>query len=152
MTLDSIYEKYHAIRDRVLPPIFATLLGVFFILLCDRREPLIVDALTITPNPVHSGTKAYVIFGAQSKRDCDGEVRRTIVDSGGHVFVLSPEPSIYPSLLPDDKRQFVKTFDVPFGMKPGVATYIADVYRWCNPPQHLFWNFHNHYETTFVVH
>lgn len=151
INLEDVYQKYVFVRDRAMPPIMATLLGVFLILLCDRREPLLVTDLTITPNPARAGVTAYAIFNATTKRACDGEVHRHVVDSGGHVFTLTSEPSIYPSLLAGAKKQFVKAFTVPLGMAPGVAVYHSDLDRWCNLPQQLFWQFHDHYEAEFTV-
>lgn len=151
MTFESAYQRYVFIRDRALPPILATLIGIFLVLLLDRREPLKVESLTITPTIVKAGSSAYVIFGATENRDCEGIVHRSIIDSGGHVFTLAPEPSIYPSLLSGDKKQFVKEVTIPLGVAPGPATYVSDLDRWCNWPQKLFWHFHNHYEAAFTV-
>jgi len=148
---EAAFQKYVFIRDRALPPFIATLFGVFLILLCDRRPPLEVNGLTISPTPVHAGAPAYAIYSALNKRDCEGEVRRTIIDSAQHAFTLAPEPSIYPAILDATKRQFVKTFTVPLGSTAGPATYRADVYRWCNWPQRVFWKFHDQYETPFII-
>jgi hypothetical protein len=146
-----MFAMYQVIVARALPPILATLLGVATIMICDRREPLDISSLTITPSPVRPGEASYIIFQARELRACEGNVHRWVEDSSGRVFTFAPEPTIYPALLEKTSRQFVKQFTIPFGIAGGPATYHSDIQRWCNGLQWAVWRFHYSYTAPFVV-
>jgi len=114
-------------------------MSICAVMLFDRREPLLLIEGTIEPNQVRMGDTVQVAWVVEERRNCDGELRRIIIDSAKKVHEFAIEKTVYHETLTRDRRVFVKPMVIPSGLTPGPAIYTTQIWRWCNPAQQHLW-------------
>lgn len=88
----------------------------------------------IPPNP-HPLDWVEVRWHGRVVRDCPGMVERKIIDSTRHVFTLEATPATYYQAV--NAEGLIRKFQLPAGLAPGGARYIAITKFWCNWTQRI---------------
>ena len=134
------------------PVIIALFIGYVAVELFGDRTIETVNALAVTPNPVHPGQTATVVYQGRQDNNCDGIVHRWIIDSKGTLIQLDDAGVLHHDIVDPGKIfTFTKTFNVPLGLNPGPATYNSEAVRWCNSWQQFLWPVRDRYTVSFEV-
>lgn len=130
-------------RDWVCHALAATFCALIVVpvmaVITDRGAPYRFAHYYFTPSVGRPGDLLTLVFMVDNiTRNCDGEVRQTMIDAEGKVFDLGKVPTFY-ALDRGPVRVLARAKSIPFGMAPGPAVYRAFPNYWCNPFQRAWW-------------
>lgn len=110
--------------------------ATLLILLVDRREPVVIDSISVVPEKVVAGEDAQIVIKMDVKRGCWGEITRTLVSErpGSPVQVYDRAALTFQS----GKSEVTRTLHVPTGFSHGPAIYRSEVDFVCNPLQNIW--------------
>lgn len=109
------------------------------IMLLDRRPPLIVEAVSLSPDPARPGDTMTMRWRAREFRACDGTVIRRFVGGLDHVIRETvSQQTMYHGDADGKSREFEVQFVLPI-LPPGPASYEPITLRWCNVFQQWLW-------------
>jgi hypothetical protein len=120
------------------------IVGVFFILLLDRRwiPPVVISQEEVRPDVVKAGGQIEFMWSVYENRiGCSGTIERTLTSSDMRVYQYPPTNVVYrgPAVGPVSRKyKFVRRLDIPEGVSDGPARFTVVAHRWCNPVQHLW--------------
>lgn len=134
--------------SRVAVHLVAVLFCIFIVLpimliVGDRSSPYINLQGEVKTDPAIPGGQVLVRFSGDYKRNCNGQVFFSIIDSGKNVHLLEALATI-PDNSPSDldkttgKIEWTREFTLPLGTAEGPAIFRARPEYWCNPLQH-YW-------------
>lgn len=118
------------------------------IMLLDRRQPLVVEAVSLLPNVAYAGDTLTMRWAAREYRNCEGFVIRRFV--GGHDKVIHEtiaQRTVYHGNADSQLREFEIQFVIPNNLGPGPYTYEPVTIRWCNILQQYLWPIVTHTPT-----
>lgn len=144
------YLRRTIICQVVAASIGMTVVLPLIIMAFDREAVAKFTDTKISPSEIYPGQTVTISWRGNQYRACNGEIRRTVIDSSGRYFNYAIEPTGGGTVRPSDAR-LTKEFMTPEGMTPGRAEYIAKVWRWCNWVQHWIWPMTEEHRTTFFV-
>lgn len=101
------------------------------IYLYNQQPPVTYSSRKVLTPVVPPGGILKIEISSDLSRKCEAMVFRTIIDSNGALYDLSPEARPL-------KTNYVIEVPVPLGVMPGPASYSARVEWRCNPVQHWF--------------
>lgn len=104
-------------------------------MLMDRTVPYSAVEGEIVPYSIPQGGTGSIHWRGIRKRDCDGIVKRTIIDIEGNVH---PLPEARTAYYQDPKYKFSREFRVPEYAVSGPAIYQAQTLFICNPIHYLW--------------
>lgn len=109
-------------------------------MLLDRREPIIVEAVFLTPNPAYAGDTMTMRWRAMEYRPCGGRVIRRFIGSLDKVVRETvAQDTVYRGAADGKPREFEIQFVLPNNLGPGSYTYEPITIRWCNVLQQYLW-------------
>lgn len=148
---------------KVTVHLVAMLICVFIVLpimllIGDRSSPYVYLKGDVETKDAVPGQLVYVKWSGKYTRNCDGQIFRSIIDSGKTVHLLDVLPSVLTIATPgensryplpdnppddlqtskDDTIEFTRAFTLPLATLPGRAYYRVRSEYWCNPLQH-YW-------------
>ena len=126
----------------VLAATFSTVfVAVPAVMLFDRRDPITIEKISITPEHARSGEIITMRWRAIVNRPgCDGVVIRRYIGILDHVIRETVgQPVVFRGKAGDRVQEFETQFNIPISLAPGEYIYEPVVKRWCNPVQHLLW-------------
>lgn len=136
-------NPWRRVSCHIAPILVAGAIGLFGIMLLDRGPITVMTHYHIVPAVVYPGQRAELDYTLRDMRlGCNGTVRRWIVDSNGVVHYLTNEEPSRPQdsiKRPDGTRDVTKEVPIPFGIAANKAVFHAEVTRWCNIVQEIFW-------------
>lgn len=118
----------------------ATFSAVFVVtpgyMLLDRRDPITIEAISLTPNEARAGDTLTMRWKATVHRaGCSGEVVRRYIGVLDHVIRETvSQPTVFRGAT-ERTEDFEIQFNLPNNLGPGPYTYEPIVRRWCNPIQ-----------------
>lgn len=110
------------------------------IMLLDRRIPIVVEAVSLTPTQARAGDTMTMTWRAREYRKCDGRVIRRFV--GGIDKVVREtiaQATVYHGDADGKPHEFEILFNIPNNLGPGPYTYEPITIRWCNVLQQYLW-------------
>jgi hypothetical protein len=105
----------------------------------DRADPVAIHSTRLS-GEFKSGGLVKVTWEATAIRQCEGEVRRRLIDQSGVVFEFENTPTVIRSESEFGRRTYVREFTLPKSIAAGRATYHTVVRYYCNP-LHSWLNF-----------
>lgn len=109
-------------------------------MLFDRREPIVVEAVSLTPSPAYPGDTLTMRWRAREYRACDGMVKRRFIGQRDLVVRETVSvPTMYIGNADGKPTEFEVQFVIPNNLGPGSYRYEPVTIRWCNELQRLLW-------------
>lgn len=137
------------------------LVAPIMLIVGDRTSPYTYLKGEVTTQDAVPGQMVYVKWSGAYNRNCDGQIFRSVIDSGKTVHLLDVLPSVLTIAtpgetitLPDDTPttsgpvdetlkttrrnvvEWTRGFVLPLGTTDGPAMYRVRSEYWCNPLQH----------------
>lgn len=110
------------------------------IMLFDRRDPIVVEAVFLAPSPAYPGDTLTMRWRAREYRACDGVVKRRFIGARDHIIREAiAVPTVYHGTADGLPRDFEVQFVIPNNLGPGSYSYEPVTIRWCNELQRLLW-------------
>jgi hypothetical protein len=109
------------------------------IMLLDRRDPITIEAVSLTPTIARAGDTLTMRWRATVHRSgCDGIVVRRYISSVDHVVRETVGMAAVFRGQGGKVEDFEIQFHIPNNLGPGPYTYEPVIKRWCNPLQKLW--------------
>ena len=108
------------------------------IMLLDRRAPIAVEEISISPNPARPGDTMTMRWLAREFRDCGGTVIRRFIGSDHIIRETVQLPVVFHDRADGTPKAFEVRFQLPH-LPPGEAIYQGVVLRYCNVVQKILW-------------
>lgn len=110
------------------------------VMLLDRRTPIVVEAVSLLPDPARPGDTMTMRWRAREYRACDGMVIRRFVQNADKIIRETiSQATVYHGIADGKAHEFEIQFVIPNNFGPGRYTYAPVTIRWCNVLQKYLW-------------